>query len=516
MDSRLSESDDSPAPAASDAANGIYTSEQAPLLHVTDPGTAADRSLRRRVIGMCAVFLFVIEASQVMMEPPTQEIMESIICRNHYPDHRVRNDERCKNTDVQKTLAMVRSWCMSAEMIIPLVVQVPYGIIADKFGRRTVLFLSLVGCVLQTAWTMVVLFLPNFFSIWALLYGNMAYAIGGGGQMASAMIWTILSDITPVAERTAVFYRIYALFLLLGVIANPMAALVLAIDPWFAMWLGFGILIIGALTALLIPETLRLRQRVDSERQEQDSLSQDTDCLAPVKAGRARQAWSALRSNAGHIWRFVCGSRRVTILICAYGLHFAGRINVYLNLLQYMTRRFSWEWSTAAYVSTVNNVTSVVVLLVVIPAASSILVKHCGYDAQLRDLVLSRASIILVVVGGYMQALAAVPWLFVLSLIITSLGGGFTPLCRALLSAIVEPHMVATLNTTLSTMETLVSLVGAPALGWLLSHGFELGGPWLGLPYLVTAGCSTLVLATVFAFGNPDESAKVPEERNSP
>jgi len=127
------------------------------------------------------------------------------------------------------------------------------------------------------------------------------------------------------------------------------------------------------------------------------------------------------------------------------------------------------------------------VLLVILPLASSYLTKRYGYDALRRDLYLSRVSVVLVVTGGFMLAFAAVPWLLVSSLIVTSMGIGFTMLCRALLNAVVEPHTVATLNTTISTMETLMGLVGAP----------------LGLPYLVTAICSALVLVAVFAFRIP-------------
>lgn len=35
-------------------------------------------------------------------------------------------------------------------------VQIPYGIIADKYGRRPVLFLALFGAVIQTAWILLV------------------------------------------------------------------------------------------------------------------------------------------------------------------------------------------------------------------------------------------------------------------------------------------------------------------------------------------------------------------------
>jgi MFS family permease len=40
--------------------------------------------------------------------------------------------------------------------VAALVAQFPYGIIADKYGRRIVLFLAVLGCFLQGAWVMLV------------------------------------------------------------------------------------------------------------------------------------------------------------------------------------------------------------------------------------------------------------------------------------------------------------------------------------------------------------------------
>lgn len=95
--------------------------ESAPLLRTDPPSDAGpDRALRRLVVAMCLVFLFIVEVS-AFMEPPTQEIMEAIICRSHFPGHALRggaDDARCKSTGVQKTLAMVRSWTVSAEMVV--------------------------------------------------------------------------------------------------------------------------------------------------------------------------------------------------------------------------------------------------------------------------------------------------------------------------------------------------------------------------------------------------------------
>ncbi|ODA83166.1 hypothetical protein RJ55_01677 [Drechmeria coniospora] len=468
------------------------------------PEDGSDKAFRRTVIAMCVLFLFIVETSGVIIEPPKLQLMEDIICRDQYPDHLMGVDDgRCKDAEVQKTLAMVRSWSLSSEMFVPLLVQIPYGIIADKYGRRIVLFLALFGCCLQLAWVMVTLSFPDVFSIWAMLYGSITYFIGGGGQMAVAMLWTILADTLPVAERTAVFYQLYAMTLLLGVVVNPIAAMLLNVDPWIAMWLGFGGLILGTLATLLVPETVQIRQKADGSRRR----SSVGDCAVPAKS-RIRQAWFAAKNDMSHIWRFIFASKNVMILMAAYTLFSPVKLNISYNLLQYMTKRFGLTWSTATLYSTVINSTSVVVLLFMLPMASSLLTKRFGYDVLRRDLLLARISVLFLVVGSFSLAFAAVPWLFISSLVTTSLGVGFIALCRALLNAIVEPHTIATLNTTISTLETLVGLVGAPALGWLLGRGIELGGPWFGLPFLVTAICSAFVLVAVIAFKVPNDFAR--------
>ncbi|OWT43035.1 MFS transporter [Pochonia chlamydosporia 170] len=487
---------------------GDASAEETPLLN-TDlpPDVVPDRSFQHLVVSMCVLFLFIVEVSTFIMQPPLQQVMEDRICGEIFPDHELgivsETDSRCKDNRVQKELAMLRSWEVSAEMFVPFFVQIPYGIIADKYGRRPVLFLALFGAVIQTAWVLLVLGMPKTFSVWSMLYGNIAFLIGGGGQMAGAMVWTLLADAIPVARRTSVFYLLYAMILILAVVVNPVAALLLKIDPWIAIWLGFGILIAGLFASLLVPETLALRQKADSKRPRGASFDGATNVnIAPRKTW-IQHAVFTMKNDMGHIWRFIFASRSVMILIFAYAINFPIRLNQTFNLLQYMTKRFNWEWSTATYVSTVSNITAAVVLLVLLPAGSWILVKKRGLDPLNRDLMLMRASLIFVIAGNFLTAFAPTVWLFIISLIVTSLGTGFTTLCRALLNAVVEPHTVATLNTTVSMMETIMGLVSSPVLGWLLSKGLELGGVWMGLPYLVCAILAALTGALILAFKLP-------------
>lgn len=129
----------------------------------------------------------------------------------------------------------------------------------------------------------------------------------------------------------------------------------------------------------------------------------------------------------------------------------------------------------------------------------------------MRDLTLARGSMLFMVAGSLLMFLASVPAFFILSLVIQSLGFAFNPLCRALLNAVVEPHTVATLNTTISLIEMLAALVGGPGFGWLLSKGIELGGSWLGLPFLVMAGLTACVSVAVFRFKLPNTVAQAHE-----
>ncbi|KAK2601809.1 hypothetical protein QQS21_004592 [Conoideocrella luteorostrata] len=449
---------------------GDVFNEDTPLLNTDLPADVVpSKSFQHLVVSMCVLFLFIVEVSQFMMAPPMAQVMEDRICGEIYPDHELgavaNPDDRCKDKVVQKELAMLRSWEITCEML---------------FLRS-----------------------PKVFSVWSILYGNIAFLIGGGGQMAAAMIWTLISDAIPVDKRTSVFYLLYATILILAVVINPISAFLLTINAWIPLWLGFGVLVTGILSSLLVPETLSFRQKADSQRPQRAGLGGPTNMpTTPPKTWIQRAMFTA-KNDMSHIWRFIFASKSVMTLILAYTLSYGVKLNTIANLLQYMTKRFDWKWSTATYISTVSNITALVVLLAILPVGSWMLVNKRGYGPVGRDLLLSRISVLFVIGGSLLTAFAPVPWLFITSLIITNLGTGFSTLCRALLNAIVEPHTVATLNTTVSMMEAIMGLISSPILGWLLSEGIDLGGPWMGLPFLVCGGLALLAGMLIVAFRLP-------------
>lgn len=100
------------------------------------------------------------------------------------------------------------------------------------------------------------------------------------------------------------------------------------------------------------------------------------------------------------------------------------------------------------------------------------------------------------------MGVAGSPWLFIISLIIVSVGNSFVALSRALLNALVEPHTIATLNTTVSLVEVMMGMT-APAMSWLLAKGIEMGDAWMGLPFVITGVLAVMTTVMLFAVRLP-------------
>jgi hypothetical protein len=97
--------------------------EAEPLL-ATDvaPDLVPDKAFQRTVIIMSYVFIFLVEIYAFLTAAPMQNIMEDFICHSHFPDHVMNEprvqDQRCKEADVQRVLAMVKSWTSSVELLV--------------------------------------------------------------------------------------------------------------------------------------------------------------------------------------------------------------------------------------------------------------------------------------------------------------------------------------------------------------------------------------------------------------
>jgi MFS family permease len=120
------------------------------------------------VATICIASIFFIEIGDYMLKAPIMRTLEAIICNSYFkstmPIGMVFPDpipeDHCKIPFVQSQLAMLKGWDLTFSCIPGILAAVPYGVMADKYGRKLVLMLGLVGILLGLSWVMVVSMLP--------------------------------------------------------------------------------------------------------------------------------------------------------------------------------------------------------------------------------------------------------------------------------------------------------------------------------------------------------------------
>lgn len=152
--------------------------------------------------------------------------------------------------------------------------------------------------------------------------------------VTEAMVWTILTDSTSPTNRIALFYKIYAMMLILSAVFRPFAAWLLSIDLWLPLWLGLVALVLSMLSTLFIPETLQLRQ-VDAHQ----------GPLHRSNSGWLSRMTKTVVKELSRVWSFVLASKHIMLLVLADGLCSPIYIAFEMNMLQYVTKRFHWGWS---------------------------------------------------------------------------------------------------------------------------------------------------------------------------
>lgn len=147
-----------------------HVAEERPLLQspVETDDLAWDSSSTRKPTGAsqhpglalvvpCLLLILLAEIGSTLITTPMSQIQEGIICQSrHSGILDPSKDIRCKDGDVQSELSTIQGWDLTFGLVPGLITAVPYGIAADKYGRKVILSLSLFGVTLVQAADMVI------------------------------------------------------------------------------------------------------------------------------------------------------------------------------------------------------------------------------------------------------------------------------------------------------------------------------------------------------------------------
>jgi hypothetical protein len=104
---------------------------------------------------LCFTIFALVQAGNVVLQPPLVQLKELSSCMSYYgPGWSLGRD--CRVESVQNELETLIKWQQLLDAAPGILFGVFYGMAADRFGRRPVLGLALVGITLAAVWTQVV------------------------------------------------------------------------------------------------------------------------------------------------------------------------------------------------------------------------------------------------------------------------------------------------------------------------------------------------------------------------
>ncbi|KAI1378591.1 MFS general substrate transporter [Hypoxylon crocopeplum] len=470
----------------------------------------------RTIVNLLCVISFIVSCSNGFTVIPETRILEDVVCRKYYgltESTGVPIDEQlCKENAIQEKVAFIIAIQSSVDAIVGFLAALPWGLAADRIGRKPVFVLNLLGILINISWSMVVLYFHTVFPTELIWLGSAGLLVGGGNAVLTGIILSMTSDATNEEERAVAFMRLHVASLC-GTLGSPAvaSAMMEKLGPWPPVWAANFVVIIGAIAFLFVPETLKHRHTQDEnvpEPEDPEAENVGLKSKASHVIARFKESLSILSSASLILLLLACLGTTPVL----YG--------TYQFMAQFISKRYHIKLSQTGYVQTIYGVAQVVQALIVLPWIARYVMKSTtparlrASDEHHRDLSIARWSLGFLVLGIFVLGISPTLAGFIFGLILMAIGSCFSSLIRSLLSLYVDPEHRSRLFSMVGMVEVIGSIYAQPFLAGLFALGMNLGDGWIGLPYF---GLSILVTVTgslLFFVRVPKEVNPSPDHEN--
>ena len=298
-------------------------------------------------------------------------------------------------------------------------------------------------------------------------------------------------------------------------VGPPIAAAIMKKDPWLSFTLGLILQAIAIPISLALPETLGAKRPGDPQKKEEKPADKEASMFFE-EGGNVRERGSKfarlIKDNAG----FIAKDWRVLFFACTYPIRMMMN-SLDSQIMQYIPQRYHWSIANTTNLQAVQSGVAMAVLLLILPAVSSYLLKKRGFSTNRKDIFLTRFGFFCYGLGLLTIGFAPTIFFFVIGMITVTFAAGSGAAIRALLTSWVQQNEVARLYTALGIIETIGSMGGGPLISTVYNAGLsayhkgkESNDLILGLPW-ICAGIVMICLAvttTLLRFTDKDESKK--------
>lgn len=149
--------------------------------------------------------------------------------------------------------------------------------------------------------------------------------------------------------RASVLFRLFAVFMVGSLIANPLGGFLLSQGPWVALFTGNFFMFMSITALCFLPETLIVRKWHDAKAGKISGLSsslnlQVSEGEEDLKNSDFRAAVDAAKVQLLNGREFLVTNKRVVVLMIPLIFE---TVEKYIEelLMQYSTKRYGWSWS---------------------------------------------------------------------------------------------------------------------------------------------------------------------------
>ncbi|KAI1158658.1 MFS general substrate transporter [Nemania serpens] len=427
------------------------------------------------------------------------KIFEDVICDSYY-HHSPQppsppGQDPCEAQPVQKELALVRGFLQLMPIFSGLLCTVPYGLVAERIGRKRVLVLSGAGTLAALSWVLAVCYWRFLPIRWVLLSGIFLF-VGGGDPVLSSMLHVMVTDATDQAERAQIFLYLHAADVVAGFFGPAVSApLMEKGHTWTVLLLAVAVLVTSIIAlALLVPETLHLKARLANHPDQAKNLMSSPEIASSLSPRHSTQ--SAIPKRKGgfglgdidnsitSLVSLLMSNRQAMLLLCLFAPQTASRELFTLIGLQYSSAKFALPYARGNVLLSLLQGAQGLVVLVVLPLITRLVANSRGWTTWARDRLYATVSIIFSATGLIVIGIAPALAFEVLGLLFVALGSCSSGLLMSLLGTAVRPSQVSVVYSSVLMLSIVARSLTGLVESALLVKGLELGWAWMGLPFV--------------------------------
>ncbi|POR36762.1 Uncharacterized protein TPAR_03056 [Tolypocladium paradoxum] len=432
------------------------------------------------IVVLAATMKFCITSSGMLMLIPVYRLIEDAVCHAVFEDDSpdIIDEMKCKRDEVQSRLAFLLGWFGLFNSIMTLLVAFPYGLLADRIGRKPTALMAYGGTALS-------------FGLGPFMLGSLQAQVRSNPYvLMTGSLLLLFGGGVPVLLATLAASFLYLTFgATAGGLVGPLLAGILMemYGPWVPIYVVLAITPFMLCIFFFIPETLIVDKESRSHRK------QDQPLLVELK----QHIGNGLRDLV-HSFHMIKNVNIPLVLITFFFQ--SARFTAYTSTLtQYISKHFGWRLAEISLLLSPLGVLNLIVL-VALPKVSQILMSpRFRFTVFGKDLFLTQVSTLIIIFAALIEGFSHNVVLFLIGLFIGTFGAADSPLARATVSHYVAAEYTSRLYALIGMVEVLGSFIGGPALAWFFDQGLRRKGIWTGLPWFYIALlCSIALVALLF------------------